>query len=178
VWARYELGGERIHEVLPAADEREPRRCLCEELPRDAYRLTGNGATSPALAADGRRDTRWTTGAAQEEGPFYLEVRFAHPRRPVRVEVEAAFPYGEFARELEITGHLGAEAFRVGPRADPWYTPVLVRQLAEDPERARLRYDLDARTVDRLRLVAGGYRGGLAWSVPEIHVYEGQLLED
>jgi len=178
VWARYDLGGERIYEVRSAAEEREPRRCRCEEVPRGDYRLAGNGATSPALAADGRRDTRWTTGDGQEEGPFHLELRFARPRRPVRVEVEAAFPYGEFARELTITGHLGAEAWRLGPRPDPWYTARLVRQLAEDPAHARLRYDLDARTVDRLRLVAGGYRGGLAWSVPEIHVFEGELLED
>jgi len=84
-----------------------------------------------------------------------------------------AAPYGEFAHNLEITGFLGTQRLPLQRRPDIWYEVALVRQLVRDPIRARLRYDLDPATVDRLRLeIAWTEEGTIAWSIPEIHVYE------
>jgi hypothetical protein len=83
------------------------------------------------------------------------------------------FPYGEFARNLTINGHRGDRFYRVKQIEDIWYKVALVRQLVEDPKRARLRYDLEPMTVDRLRLfIRRTEEGTIGWSIPEIHVYE------
>ena len=83
------------------------------------------------------------------------------------------YPYGEFARNVAVTGFLGDEERHLEVQPDIWYDVALVRQLIRDPRQARLRYDLAPEAVDRLRLyVHRTERGAPAWSIPEIHVYE------
>jgi hypothetical protein len=124
------------------------------------------------LALDGRRDTAWTTREGQYSAHFY-EIAFNRPLRSARIEIEMAAPYEEFARNLEIIGFLGAQYWHLNQRPDIWYEVALVRQLIKDPRQARLRYDLQPKVVDRLRLQIGETElGTVAWSIPEIHIYE------
>ena len=128
--------------------------------------------TSPELAIDGDRLTKWTTGEGQREG-YFFEIAFDRPQRPVRVEIEVAFPYGEFARNLEMNGYRGQRGYRVTQIEDLPYKAELMRQLVERPTEARLRYDLEPMPMERLRLfIHRTERGTIGWSIPEIHVYE------
>jgi hypothetical protein len=172
VWAHYLLGGEQLHSLPPLESEGQPRACECREVDRSGLRVHANGANAPTLGLDGRRDTKWTTAEGQQAGHSY-EVAFNRPRRAARIEIEMATPYGEFARNLEIIGFLGAQSSKVDQRPDIWYEVALVRQLVKEPMRARLRYDLQPEVVDRLRLqIAETEQGTGAWSIPEIHIYE------
>ena len=108
----------------------------------------------------------------QQKG-FFFEIAFDRPRRPVRVEIEMAFPYGEFARNLVMNGYVGSRGYRVEQIEDVAYTVELVRQLIKDPMTARLRYDIEPMTMERLRLfIQRTEEGTIGWSIPEIHVYE------
>lgn len=172
LWDRYGLGGERLYSLPPLSKEGSPRVCDCREIDRRSYRTGANGLNDPYLAVDGERATKWTTGAVQAQGDSF-EITFDRPRRPARIEIEMAFPYGEFARHLEIEGLRDAAVSSLTREADIWYELKLIRQLIEDPSKARLRYDLEPVMVDRLRLFIGRTEeGALAWSIPEIHVYE------
>jgi hypothetical protein len=172
LWDRYQLGGEELLAISPLAEAGEPRSCDCRELDRGTLRVSASGTIAPALALDVRTDTKWTTRDGQSAGDFF-EITFDRLRVPARIEIEMAAPYGEFARNLEIIGFAGAESRPLRQRADVWYEVALVRQLVRDPKRARLRYDLEPATVDRLRLqIASTEEGTIAWSIPEIHVYE------
>jgi hypothetical protein len=110
---------------------------------------------------------------------MWFEVVLDHPRRLARVEIEMAYPYGEFGRNLEIIGRRDAEDWPMGPLADIGYDVRLLRQLVSDPQAARLRYDLRPATVDRLRLLISRTDEGAApWSIPEIHVFESEETPD
>lgn len=172
VAALYKMGGERIH-ALPALDAvPEPRACACREIPRGELRVEAAGAAG--WAVDGRRDTKWSTREGQHEG-HQFDVVFDRPRRPVRVEVEMAFPWGEFPRNLEVNGYLGGKGFRVRQQPDPAYDLALARQLVADPSRARLRYDLEPAEMERLRLfIHRTEEATLPWSIAEIHVFEAE----
>ncbi len=171
-WTRYHLGGEQLHTVRPLEGEGVPRECLCDELDRADYELRSRRGLDPSLAKDGDRSSRWTTRRGQMKGDF-LEIVFDRPRRPVRIEIEMSYPYEEFARNLEFIGRRGEERFKISRVDDVWYKVGLIRQLVEDPKKARLRYDLEPSTVDTLRLyIARTEAGSQAWSVPEIHIYE------
>jgi hypothetical protein len=174
LWSEYQLGGELLYRVSPAR-ARTPASgglpCDCREIDRSSFRLA---ASEPAaeLAIDGDRDTKWSTTDGQQKGD-YFEVAFDRPRRPVRVELEMAFPYGEFPRNLEMNGYQGERGYRVSRVEDVEYTVELVRQLIRDPSKARLRYDLEPMVMDRLRLfIQRTEEGTIDWSVPEIHIYE------
>ena len=53
------------------------------------------------------------------------------------------------------------------------YKAELMRQLVERPTEARLRYDLEPMSMERLRLfIHRTEEGTIGWSIPEIHVYE------
>jgi hypothetical protein len=172
VWTHYLLGEEELHSVPALEAEGEPRSCACREVDRSRLRIRANGANAPTLALDGRRDTAWTTREGQYSAHFY-EIAFNRPLRSARIEIEMAAPYEEFARNLEIIGFLGAQYWHLNQRPDIWYEVALVRQLIKDPRQARLRYDLQPRVVDRLRLQIGETElGTVAWSIPEIHIYE------
>lgn len=172
LWRRYQLGGERLYRLTPKRDVGAPRACECREIDRTTFRLEANGVTSPELATDGDRLTKWTTGEMQQKG-FFFEIGFGRPRRPVRIEIEMAFPYGEFARNLTVNGYVGRRAHRIGQVEDIAYQANLVRQLVADPTKARLRYDLEPMTVERLRMfIQRTEEGTIGWSIPEIHVYE------
>ena len=176
LWAHYQLGGERLYRVASEGEGRDdlglPRECHCREIDRSTFRLEANGVTSPELAIDGDRLTKWTTGEGQREG-YFFEIAFDRPQRPVRVEIEVAFPYGEFARNLEMNGYRGQRGYRVTQIEDLPYKAELMRQLVERPTEARLRYDLEPMPMERLRLfIHRTERGTIGWSIPEIHVYE------
>jgi hypothetical protein len=119
LWDRYELGGEQLHAVPPLAAEGTPRTCECQEVDRGRLRVHRNGADAPELGLDGRRDTKWTTEEGQHAG-FFFEIAFDRLRRPARIEIEMAPPYGEFARNLEIQGFLGAQSWPLRQRPDVW----------------------------------------------------------
>jgi hypothetical protein len=173
-WDALGLGGEYVVALAPldADDEGSPRECDCREIPRETLRLDANGANRPRLAIDGDRRTKWTTGATQRKGHFF-EIAFDRPRRPVRIELEMAFPYGEFPRHLEVNGFRDERAFRLRRLPDVWHTVALVRQLVDDPSRARMRIDLEPESVERIRLFINvEEEGSQPWSVFEIHVYE------
>jgi hypothetical protein len=172
VWDRYQLGAEEVRALAPLPAEGAPRACDCVEMDRARYRVAAGTGAPAALATDGSVRTRWTSGEPQREG-LWLEVILDRPRTVARVEIEMAFPYGEFARNLEVTGYRGAESWPMGPLPDPWYEVQLLRRLVHDPVGARLRYDLSPAAVDRLRLaIARTDEGAGPWSVPEIHVFE------
>ena len=173
LWAHYQLGAERLYRLAPEGDgPGAPRECRCREVERSTLRLKANGVTSPKLAIDGDRLTKWTTGEGQGKG-YFFEVAFDRPRRPVRVEIEMTFPYGEFARNLAMNGYVGRRGHRMQQIEDVAYQVQLVRQLVADPTKARLRYDLEPLTIDRLRLFIQRTEGGtIAWSIPEIYIYE------
>ena len=172
IWRRWDLGDERLHAVAPLAREGSPRECDCREIERSTLSLNANGVSDPALAADGELGTKWTTGGYQEEG-FFFEVAFDRPRTVVRIEIEMAFPYDEFARHLEVNGFRGQRFWRMRQIDDPWYLVALFRQLVDDPRGARLRYDLEPMEVDRLRMFIHHTEDGVyGWSIPEIHIYE------
>jgi hypothetical protein len=169
---KFQLGGERVYSIPPLPSEGEPRPCACVEIPRSWFAVSANGATDPALAVDGDRGTKWTTGVSQRRG-HYFEVAFDAPRRPVRLEMEMVYPYGEFPRDLEVNGHLDQHVRRMEIAEDVWYTVALVRQLVDDPAKARFRVDLAPEAVDRLRLFIGKTEGGAEpWSIAELHLYE------
>jgi hypothetical protein len=126
----------------------------------------------PRRALDGDRTTKWTTGDTQKKGHFF-EIAFDSPRRPVRIEMEMVYPYGEFPRHLEVNGYSGLAGRRMEQLEDVWYKVALVRQLVDDPAEARFRIDLEPATVDRLRMfIHVTEEGGEPWSIAEIHVYE------
>ncbi|PYQ07629.1 MAG: hypothetical protein DMF83_08930 [Acidobacteria bacterium] len=171
-WSRYQLGAEQVRAIPPLSAEGTPRACDCREIDRRTLRLDATGNVPPAWAVDGDRRTRWRTPEKQHKGSFF-EIAFDRPRRPVRLEIEMTYPYGEFARNMAVTGFLGDEERHLEVQPDIWYDVALVRQLIRDPRQARLRYDLAPEAVDRLRLyVHRTERGAPAWSIPEIHVYE------
>ena len=171
-WSRYQLGAEQVRAIPPLSAEGTPRACDCREIDRRTLRLDATGNVPPAWAVDGDRRTRWRTPEEQHKGSFF-EIAFDRPRRPVRLEIEMTYPYGEFARNVAVTGFLGDEERHLEVQPDIWYDVAFVRQLIRDPRQARLRYDLAPEAVDRLRLyVHRTERGAPAWSIPEIHVYE------
>ncbi len=171
-WERYRVGGEELYLLTGDGFETTPVECDCIAIDRSGWRLDASGSSAPELAVDANRRTAWSTGEMQEEGLFF-EITFERPRRPVRVEIEMAFPYGEFARNLEMNGYRGARAERVEQIEDFAYKVQLVRQLVEDPTKARLRFDLKPMTMERLRLfIHRTEPGTIGWSIPEIHVYE------
>jgi hypothetical protein len=172
LWDQYDLGGERIHLITPLSQEGSPRSCACREIDRDSFELVASGTSDPGLAIDGDRETKWTTGGSQGKGDFF-EITFDRTRRPARIEIEMAFPYGEFVRNLGVNGYRGERGWRMEQLEDVWYTVALVRQLIEDPSRARLRYDLLPIDATRIRLFIRRTEPGIrGWSIPEIHVYE------
>lgn len=172
VAARYRMGDERIHALPPLEAAPTPRPCACREIPRTELRVEAAGAA--AWAIDGRRDTKWTTREGQHEG-HQFDVVFDRPRRPVRVEIEMAFPWGEFPRNLELNGYREGKGFRVTQQPDPAYDLALARQLVADPSRARLRYDLEGAEMERLRLfIHRTEEATLPWSIAEIHVFEAE----
>lgn len=176
LWERYKLGNEQIRLIAPLEDVGSPRPCACREIDRRSLSLDANGINEPDHALDGDRATKWTTGESQRKG-HYFEIRFDRPRQPARIEIEMAFPYAEFPRNLEINGYLGQRMWRMERAEDVWYEVALIRQLVDDPSKARLRYDFQSRPVDRLRLFINRTEEAVhAWTIPEIHVYE--LSED
>ena len=171
-WEHYRLGGERIYLIGTEPEQMSPVECDCVEIDRTEWTLEANGVTPPELAIDGDRQTKWTTGKMQQEG-YYFEISFATPRRPVRVEIEMAFPYGEFARNLEMNGYRGRRGYRVAQIEDLTHKAELFQQLVEEPTKAKLRYDLKEMSMERLRLfINRTEEGTIGWSIPEIHVYE------
>jgi hypothetical protein len=174
LWSEYQLGGELLYRILPAQGEGpavSARWCNCREIDRNSFRLNASGAGAER-AVDGDRGTKWTTSGGQRKGD-YFEVGLDRPRRLARVEIEMAFPYGEFPRNLEMNGYRGQRAHRVERIDDIVYTIGLVQQLIRDPTKARLRYDLEPMEMDRLRLfIHRTEEGTIDWAIPEIHVYE------
>jgi hypothetical protein len=175
LWNEYQLGGELLYRIASASDREaaeEPRGCDCSEVDRGSFLLSASGNAPPELALDSDRRTKWTTSGGQQEGD-YFEITFDRPRIPVRVEIEMAFPYGEFPRHLEMNGYQGERGHRVQRIEDVGYSVELVRQLIHDPTKARLRYDLEPMTMDRLRLfIHRTEEATIDWSIPEIHIYE------
>ena len=172
---RYELGGERVFRIPPLEVVPTARECACLEIPRDGFRVDASGMSDPELAIDGLSETRWTSGATQVKGDFF-EIAFDRPRRPARIEIEMSFPWGEFPRHLEVNGFQGPRAHRFAQLDDIGHKVALVRQLVEDPSKARMRFDLQPMTVDRIRLfIQVTEEGSQPWSMSEIRVYE---LED
>jgi hypothetical protein len=87
--------------------------------------------------------------------------------------MDMVYPYGEFPRHLVVNGYRGGSARLIEQLEDVWYKVALVRQLIEDPAKARFRIDLVPEVVDRLRLFTQvTEEGGEPWSIAEIHVYE------
>jgi hypothetical protein len=172
LWARFQLGAERLYSIPPLPEEGSPRVCSCREIPRDSFEVDANGLNHPRRALDGNRTTKWTTGDTQKKGHFF-EIAFDSPRRPVRIEMEMVYPYGEFPRHLEVNGYSGLAGRRMEQLEDVWYKVALVRQLVHAPAEARFRIDLEPATVDRLRMfIHVTEEGGEPWSIAEIHVYE------
>ncbi len=172
LWRRYALGAEELRAVPPLEVEGRPREWPSVPIPRDALQLRANGVNDPRLAVDGNVDTRWTTGRSQHEG-HYLEVRLDRPRMLGRIEIEMAYPWGEFARHLRFEGLLGERMERLERVEDIWYTAALVRRLARAPKGARLRYDFTPALADGVRLVVERTEEAvIGWSVPELHLYE------
>jgi hypothetical protein len=177
LWSEYQLGGELLYRIQPLEDgelRTVPLFCDCREIDRNSFHLKASGSRAPHPAIDGDRRTKWTTSGGQREGD-YFEIGFDRPRRPVRLEIEMAFPYGEFPRNLEMNGYLGERGHRVHRIEDIAYTIALVRTLVQEPTKARLRYDLEPMTMDRLRLfIHRTEEATIDWSISEIHVYEKQ----
>jgi hypothetical protein len=172
LWNRYALGGERIYAIDGEPMDLSPRECNCVEIDRSDWRLNARGAGSPELAVDGNRLTKWTTSGGQKKGD-YFEITFRKSRRPVRVEIEMSFPWGEFPRHLEMNGYRGTRGHRVTQVEDLAHKLKLIEQLIDDPTKARLRYDFEPMTVDRLRLFINRTEDAVIdWSIAEIHVYE------
>jgi len=83
---------------------------------------------------------------------MFLELRFDRPRHVARVDVAAAFPYGEFGRYVEVLGLVDGEWRRVGPRADHGGLLATVRALVDDPRDAWLTYAVDPVPMAAVRL--------------------------
>ncbi len=178
MWDRYGLGAEEVRALMPLGAERTPRGCACAEVDRRRFRVEASAGTPASGAADGSRATRWSSVAPQQQG-MWFDVVLDRPRPVARLEIEMAFPYGEFGRYLEVTGYRGAEAVTTGPLPDAWYDLALLRGLVKDPAGARLRYDIRPAEVDRVRLAITRTDDGAGpWSIPEIHVFEGGLELD
>jgi len=170
-WDHYGLGAEEVRMVAAHGEDPPPRECECREVDRRHYRVEASGGTRADLATDGMLRTRWTSQDPQQRG-MWFDVQLDRPALVARVEIEMAHPYGEFARDLEITGRRGSETWRMGPLPDTGYEIRLLRQLIADPVGARLRYSLRPAEVDGLRLsIARTEDGAPPWSIREIHVY-------
>jgi hypothetical protein len=173
VWDRFELGGETVLEVsrgdVPAAQP-----CACRPLDAGAITAAISEGGDASLATDGSRETRWTTAPADQRQGMFLELRLERPRHVARVDVAAAFPYGEFGRYVEVLGLVDGEWRRVGPRADHGALLATVRALVDDPQKAWLTYAVDPVPMAAVRLVIGRDPEAATgpWSIPEIRLQE------
>jgi hypothetical protein len=173
VWDRFELGGEAVLEILPAAAApSEP--CACRPIPPEAITAAISDVGEARLATDGSRETRWTTAPADQRQGMFLELRLDRPRHVARVDVAAAFPYGEFGRYVEVLGLVDGEWRRVGPRADHAALVSTVRALVDDPRNAWLTYAVDPVPMAAVRLVIGRNPEVATgpWSIPEVRLRE------
>lgn len=169
---RYALGPATVYALEAPVREPSTAACRCREIERTSFRLEASGLADPRLAIDGDRRTAWTTGPYQGKGS-YFEIDFGRTRKPVRVEIELAYPYLELPRRLSINGFRGERFWRFRRLDDTADTLSLVEDLINEPSRARLRYDLEPMEVDRMRLFIESEPPSVpAWSVPEIHVFE------
>lgn len=174
VWDRFGVGGEMVVEILPGEPAEPPSPCPCQVVPRDAVRATSSHGRDATLAADGSRETRWTTAPADQQQGMYVELTLDRPRPIARVEIAAAFPYGEFGRYVEVLGRIGGEWRRVGPRADHGALVATVQSLVANPREAWLPYAVDAQPMEAIRLVIGRdpEPGTGPWSIPEVRLLE------
>jgi hypothetical protein len=138
--------------------------------------VAANGENDPELAIDGDPSTAWTTGDFQQTGSFF-EIDFGELRTPVRVEIELVYPRAELGRNVRINGFRGSRFWRLHRVDDYTDTVDLVRRLVESPSGARLRFDLEPREVDRIRLFLHATPSGIpGWSIPEIYVFENEKV--
>ena len=174
VWDHFGIGGEQVVEILPGGAAEPPSPCPCRTVPADAVRVTASHGKDAGLASDGSRGTRWTTAPGEQRQGMYVELKLDRPRPIARVEVAAAFPYGEFGRHLEVLGSIGGEWRRVGPRADHGALVATVQSLVANPREAWLPYVVDAQPMEAIRLVIGREpeAGTGPWSVPEVRLVE------
>lgn len=172
LWEKNALGGEYVLALRPMETEEPPEPCQCREIPRDTLEVAASGTDDATEALDGSRETAWRTDLGQRKGDFF-EIRFRGPTHLRRIELEMAFPYGEFPRHLDVNGYLDEEGFRMVQRADPWQSVALVRQLVDDPTKARFTLDFAPQMVDRVLLfINKTVEGSRQWSIPEVYVYE------
>ena len=174
VHERFQLGGEMVLEILgvppPVGSE-----CRCVPVPSSSLRADASpGPRDAALAIDGDRRTRWTTGRLDQRPGMHFDLRLNRPRRLARVEVAAAFPYGEFGRHVEVHGLTGGEWRRIGPRPDHSAMLATVRDLVVSPSKAWLVYPTNPLPVEAVRLMIARHPedGTGPWSLPEVRLLE------
>ncbi len=172
LWEKNALGGEYVVALRPMEAEEPPEPCRCREIPRKTLEVAASGTDDANKALDGSRETAWRTDLGQRKGDFF-EIRFEAPTHLRRIELGMAFPYGEFPRHVDVNGYLDEEGFRMAQRADPWQSVALVRQLVDDPTKARFTLDFAPQKVDRVLLfINKTVAGSRQWSIPEVYVYE------
>jgi hypothetical protein len=140
-------------------------------LPRVAWQLTGSpGSSEPRAAADGQRESRWSTARPQRPGDW-LAVELRASAEVAGVDLDLGpfttdYPRGAV---VEVQGHDGAwtrvptEAFLLGPLV--WTGTHVLR---DGVERVALRFA--ATHARAVRVVLTGDDPVFDWSVAELHL--------
>jgi hypothetical protein len=184
------LGDERVYRLLPAASAAPP--CTpADEIPRDALRLDYRRVVPaapksrwqdrrllrenwrPDWAADGRRETAFSTDRPQQPGDR-LEAVLARPDAVAAVRLEMGARFAEFPRALGVIaedpeGRRAWASYADGPE-ERWADLAL---FLERPAEAALTLRFPPRAVRRLVfMVRGAPRAEVPpWSVAELRLF-------
>jgi hypothetical protein len=164
-FAREDAGGYRLLTRFA------PRPLGGARLSREGWQLTGSpGSGDARAAADGRLETRWTTGRAQRAGDW-LRVDLPAPTAVVGVELDLGGFTTDYPRgtAVEVAGddgawvRLAAEPLLLGPLV--WTGTHVLR---DGVERVALRFP--AVRTRAVRIVQTDGDPVFDWSVAELHL--------
>jgi hypothetical protein len=164
-FAREDAGGYRLLTRFA------PRLLGGARLSREGWRLTGSPGSADARAvADGRLETRWTTGRAQRAGDW-LRVDLPAPTAVAGVELDLGGFTTDYPRgtAVEVAGddgawvRLAAEPVLLGPLV--WTGTHVLR---DGVERVALRFP--AVRTRAVRIVQTDGDPVFDWSVAELHL--------
>ena len=159
------------HQSAAAGFGGAPRGPGGTRLPRIAWSLSGSPGSGDSRAAiDGNRDSRWTTGRAQQAGDW-LQVELRAPIALVGVDLDLGafttdYPRGAVAEVLGDNGawtRLPTEVVLLGPLV--WSGTHVLR---DGVDRVSLRFPPTRARAVRVVLTADD--PVFDWSVAELHL--------
>jgi len=163
------LGDDTIFEVLPPLHP-PPAPIPESEIPAAGWKV--DAALNPELAdlaADGRRDTAWTTGRPKSRGE-QLTIAFSRPVRVSRVSLEAGVPPQNAAANL--VAHWSPDGREWHLALPGYHSGAFVRSLVENPKRAVQDIFFPGEKIRFIKIEQTGLDHLWPWAVAEIRVFE------